>query len=87
MEEQNLDGDFAECAVPVLKKSMLGAFAKALQTVYVAPSLLSAALSSPVQRERETLRELRRKIYYTRQAVLIFEGEVYLFDRSAIHSN
>ncbi|KAI8146189.1 hypothetical protein BJV82DRAFT_600831 [Fennellomyces sp. T-0311] len=75
VEEQNLNADFAECAVPVIKKSMLEAFAKALQTVYIAPSLLSNSLSGPAQREKDTLRELRRKIYYTRQSVLLFEDD------------
>ncbi|KAI9250188.1 hypothetical protein BDA99DRAFT_213292 [Phascolomyces articulosus] len=76
-EEQHLNSDFANLAVPVIRRSMQHAFTKALQTVYVAPSTLLSnhGLSGPIQRERDTLRDLRRKIYYSQQSVLLFDDE------------
>ncbi|KAI7857396.1 hypothetical protein BDC45DRAFT_501101 [Circinella umbellata] len=75
VKEQNLNNDFATFAVPVIRRSMQQAFTKALQTVYIAPTALNNVLAEPILRERDTLRDLRRKIYFTRQAVLLFDDD------------
>lgn len=75
MDQQGLSPAFAENLVPVLKKPMTEALAKAIQTVYVSPSLVSAGQDDKyITQQQANMKDLARKIYFTFQSIDHFQG-------------
>lgn len=76
MDQQGLSPTFAENLVPVLKKPMTEALAKAIQTVYVSPSLVSAGQDDKyITQQQANMKDLARKIYFTFQSIDRFQGK------------
>ncbi|KAI7885724.1 hypothetical protein K492DRAFT_179786 [Lichtheimia hyalospora FSU 10163] len=76
VNQQGLSPAFADNLVPVLKKPMTEALAKAIQTVYVSPSLASSGHDDTyITQQRSNVRDLARKIYFTFESIDRFEDE------------
>ncbi|CDH49887.1 predicted protein [Lichtheimia corymbifera JMRC:FSU:9682] len=76
VDQQGLSPAFAENLVPVLKKPMTEALAKAIQTVYVSPSLVSAGQDDKyITQQQANMKDLARKIYFTFQSIDHFQDE------------
>lgn len=75
VDQQGLSPAFAENLVPVLKKPMTEALAKAIQTVYVTPSSPSQD-DTYITQQQANMRDLARKIYFSFQAIDHFQGKV-----------
>ncbi|CDS09597.1 hypothetical protein LRAMOSA10957 [Lichtheimia ramosa] len=74
VDQQGLSPAFAENLVPVLKKPMTEALAKAIQTVYVTPSSPSQD-DTYITQQQANMRDLARKIYFSFQAIDHFQDE------------